>query len=139
MSVTFRILPERALVYVRYEGLVRPEEGFAALRDYAEHPDCRPGQRHLVDLSAATDVERDYLGIFRIQALKADILMPLATESLLVFYAPTEIAQFIASSALRSWEPFSHVVVRVTTKIAATCKVLGLDETGLSDLFAGAE
>jgi hypothetical protein len=138
MSVTFRILPERALVYVRYEGVVRPEDGFAALRDYAEHPDCRPGQRHLVDLSAATEVERDFMSIFRIQALKADILLPLATETLLVFYAPNELAQFVASTALRSWEAFDHVVVRMTATEAATCEVLGLGEGELSDLFAGA-
>ena len=61
MSVQFRILPDRGLVVVRYTGHVAIDDTMRATRAYVSHPHYAPGQKQLVDFSAITGYEKDYV------------------------------------------------------------------------------
>ena len=71
MPVAFRILPRSGLVYVRFEGRLLIDEIMDAFQEYTRHPDARPAQKQLVDLSRVTSVSWDYVKLMKLQALKA--------------------------------------------------------------------
>jgi hypothetical protein len=136
MSLSFRILPDRGLVYVRYFGHVMIADSMTAFADYMRHPDSRPGQKHLVDLSAVTGFEKDFTRILELQALKTEHFVGQPMETLLAYYAPSAEAQQMAALVLRSWEGTDHIVARVLLTEAETLAVLGLSETRIDDLLA---
>lgn len=138
MPVTFTILPERGLVFVRYTGFAWLDESFEAFGRYAAHPDFRPGQKQLVDLSGVTGVETDYVRLFALQARKADEFVGNGTQTLLVYYAPNPIAMELAESAVRSWEPSGAVIPLIQVDEHEALKLLGQPERSFDDLLQGA-
>ena len=73
MPASFRILPERGLVYVQYSGFIRLADTQRLIQAYLAHPDRHPGQKQLVDLAAVTGFEQDFVGLMAVQAAKAAI------------------------------------------------------------------
>ena len=126
MSVSFRILTDLGVVHVRYRGRVVIRETIAAFTDYMNHPDCRPGQKQLVDLSGVTGFDNDFASILEMQAIKADHFVGQPVETLLAYYAPSRLARRIASFVLRSWEGSDHLVARVLDTEAEALAFLGL-------------
>lgn len=137
MSVTFHILANRGLVYVRYDGFARVEDSLRAFGAYAQHPDCRPGQKQLVDLSGVTGFERNYAELFKLQALKADVFNDGAAQTLIVYYAPDREVFGMARLIERSWEPFPSVVSLVQQSEADALALLGQRETSFAELLQG--
>ena len=137
MSVTFRILRARGVVYVRYFGFVGIESSLIAFRDYMEHPDCRPGQKHLVDLSEVTEFEKDYARILQLQALKAEQFVGQPVETMLAYIAPTAAARAMAALVLRSWEGNEYVIPRVLDTEAEALAFLGMPERRVAELLEG--
>lgn len=70
MPVTFRILPAHSLTYVRFSGQVDLNETFAEFDNYTRHPDFRPHQSQLIDLTEVRDYERDFSRIMELQATR---------------------------------------------------------------------
>jgi hypothetical protein len=136
MSISFCILPDLGLVYVRYKGFVPIEISFTAFAEYMRHPDCRPGQKHLVDLSAVTGFEQNFSRILELQAFKAEQFVGQPVETMLAYYAPSEPARQMAAFVLRSWEGYDHVVARVLATEAETLAFLGLSVQRIDDLLA---
>ncbi|RMD91316.1 MAG: hypothetical protein D6811_09200 [Alphaproteobacteria bacterium] len=134
MPVNFRIMPERGLVYVRYDGPARFADTMKAFGAYMSHPDARPGQKQLVDLSAVTGMEIDFPKMMEMQARKAD-LFGSAAETLIVYYAPTAEARRLARHAMRSWEGLPGVVPLMAETEAQALELLGLSEGGISELM----
>ncbi len=135
MSVTFHILKSRGLVYVRYTGFARVEESLRAFGAYAQHPDCRPGQKQLVDLSGVTGFERNYAELFKLQALKAEVFNDGATQTLIAYYAPDPTVYAMARLIERSWEPFPSVVSLVQQDEADALALLGQPEKSFAELL----
>ena len=135
MSIRFQILPSRGLVYVRYEGTARVVDSFAAFMDYAQHPDFRPGQKQLVDLSRVTDFENDFAKLMDLQAVKAQAFMQDQTETLLVYFAPGEVTWRMARLAANSWGVVPQVIPRVIRDEAEALAVLGCPERTISALL----
>ncbi|MEZ5797299.1 MAG: hypothetical protein R3D63_07425 [Paracoccaceae bacterium] len=138
MPVSFRILRDRGLVYVRYWGFAGAEESKRAFAAYMQHPDCRPGQRHLVDMSDITESDMDFTNLMALQALKADLFVGRPEQTLLVYLAPNEAARRMARTVLRSWESFDHVSARVAETEAQALALLGEPERQIADLLADA-
>lgn len=136
MPLSFRILMNRGIVYVRFWDHVTPDECFVSFADYMRHPDCRPGQRHLVDLSAVTTFQKDFAKLMALQAFKAEQFIGQPTETMLAYYAPTEPSRQLAALVVRSWEGFDHVVPRVFASEAEALTFLGQREARISDLLA---
>jgi hypothetical protein len=136
MAVSYRILPEHALVYVRYEGTAGLEDGFKAFEAYLRDPQCRPGQKQFIDLSGITEIERDFPKLMAFQAFKAMQFVAPAQQTLLVYYAPTKVSQVMANLSLRSWAGFDHVAARMMEDEAAAMAFLGLRGTRIAELLA---
>lgn len=136
MSVSFRIFPRRGLVYVRYTGFARLQDTFAAFGEYMQHPDCRPGQKQLVDLSEVTGFEPDYAELLKLQAMKADIFAAGGGETLIAYYAPNDAVLRMAELVVRSWEDVPGVVPLVMQTEAEALAVLGQREDSFAALMA---
>lgn len=135
MSVSFRIYPERGLVFVRYEGFLRLKDTLGAFAEYARHPDCRPGQKQLVDFTRVTGYEKDFTRLMEVQAHKVDVFAAEGAETLMVYVAPHQLSKELARLVLRSWEPFDSVVALIQEDEADALELLGQPERGLDSLW----
>lgn len=136
MSPTFQILPERDLVFVRYVGTVLIAQSARAFGEYAAHKDFAPGHRQLVDLSQITGYERDYARMFDLQMRKADVFVKDATQTLMVYYAPTEIALTLATLIARTWDSVPGTCPRIVrTSEADALQLIGEPETTFDALL----
>ncbi|MBP9182340.1 MAG: hypothetical protein KBF78_04340 [Fuscovulum sp.] len=135
MPVTFQILRDRGTVYVRYDGQARIAETIEAFAAYTTDPDCRPGQRQLVDLSGLTGVETDYLSLMQMQAIKADHFGREGQQTLIAYFAPSRKGQDLALAVLRSWDGVDRVAARMFEDEAAALAFLGLPERRIADLL----
>lgn len=138
MSVSFQILPERGLVYVRYQGRVCLDDTISAFADYARHPDQRPGLKQFVDLTAVEEIETDFAKLMAVQAQKAGTFMEGASETLMVYLATTSLSQKMAQMIVRSWEPFPAVVPLVIDDEAEALSILGLPVSSVAELLSPA-
>lgn len=132
MPVTFRILPAHSLTYVRFSGQVDLNETFAGFEDYTRHPDFRPHQSQLIDLTEVRDYERDFSRIMELQAHQTDTFLGGKTPVHLIFVAPDDMTQSMAMAALRSWKNLHAVVPLVLPSLAQACEVLAIDPSELS-------
>jgi hypothetical protein len=136
MPVCFHLLPSRNLILFRYSGFIRLDEPAAAVQASTQAPGFRPGMRHLVDVSQATGVDRDWPALLRQQADIASVMVPQGPEQLVLFYAPTRAGQWMAQMARRSWEGLNIVSVRVIEDEAEALALLGLPERSIAALLA---
>ena len=137
MSLTFQILPNRGIVYVRYDGTALIGQSARAFGEYAAHPDFAQGQRQLVDLSRITGFERNYPRLFDLQMRKADVFVKRNEQTLMVYYAPHAAGMALATLIARSWEgvPGTHPRIVDTTE-ADALHLLGEPEMSFDDLLA---
>jgi hypothetical protein len=133
MSLSYRILPDLGVVYVRYEGFARIADTAETFGRYMQDPDFRPGQRQLIDLARLTGYERDFLKFFELQAQKAEAFVS-APQALFVYYAPTPLGQELVQLIRRSWEGTSIVVQVVQDDEAEALALLGVRETSFDAL-----
>lgn len=136
MPISYQIVPKYGLVYVRYHGRANFEDTMAAFSQYAQDPEYRPGQKQIVDFSAVTSWDEDYVELMKTQALKADAFASSQTQVLIVYYAPTKIGQKIAQLALQSWEPFPFVVPIVQDTEKEALAILGLPHDAMESMLA---
>lgn len=138
MALTFQILPERGIVYVKYTGFLRLSESFDRLAEYRASPDYSPAQKHLVDLTEITDFERDFTKIMQLQATKIEMVANDITPTILTYYAPTKIGQAAARTALKSWEGLPHVVPLMAKTESQALSLIGAGVESLDALLQSA-
>jgi hypothetical protein len=138
MPLGFRILPELGVIAVRYVGLARLDETIVQLQACATHPDFHPAFRHVVDLRALTDFERDVLGFFKMQAAAIDTF-PENTQGEhpfhMVMLAPSGPAWEMADQVRRTWEGLGLTIVRIVDTPEAVVDLLGLRTNESALLF----
>lgn len=135
MPASFHILPQHNLVYVRYSGLMLVEDSLKAFGAYARHPDARPGQRHLIDLSRITDMERDFARVMQLQATKGADLAMREAETLMVYFANTPVSLRAAALAKNGWSASQGVIAIVQETEEAALSALGMVATSIDALF----
>jgi hypothetical protein len=135
MPVTFRILPQINLLHVAYAGCAGLAETVQLAADCAAHPDFRSSLRHLIDLGAVTDFERDVPGYFAMQARVIE-LFPVVGEGFqsltMVVIAPPGPPRQMAEMVRRSWDGLDGAIVRIVEDEAAALSVLGLPADALA-------
>ena len=134
MPVTFTIMNDLGLVYVRYRGVVRLEETLSAVASYAADPGFRFDQKHLVDLSEIDDYERNFVELMKAQAHKAASFSAGLDKTMMVYYAPTKVGLMMAQIVLKSWDGLDAVVARVTQDEEQALHMLGLSYRRIVDL-----
>lgn len=139
MPLTFRILPERGLVVVRYRGFATIDDTMSATALYVADPHYAPGQKQLVDMTALTGYEKDYVRFMEMQAGKAERFNNAGVQSLVVYIAPSPVSQEVAGLFLRSWDDVDAVVPMIQRTEAQALALLGQPERTLDELFAAVE
>jgi len=138
LGTTYRIFPDQGVVYVHFHGVIRVEESLALYQRYIQDPGFRPGQKQLVDFSEVEELILDVPKILEMQAFKAAQLACLSAQTMMGFYAPTEVGRMMAAMSIRSWDGFDHVASSVLVTEDEVLAFLGLKETRISDLLAKA-
>lgn len=139
MPASFTILPERGLVYVRYDGHVTLDETIGAVAAYMRHPLRRAGQMQLVDLSNVTGYTFDMVRLMAVQAQKADMFRPAdGVQTLLVYYAPHDEGFDMAKLILRSWQGVTSVMATIQRHESDALDIVGQPERRLEDLLSSA-
>ena len=136
MPVTVQILPDYNLVYVRFWGVLRVEETAAALAAFARNPQCRPGQRHLVDLTRLTDIERNYPKLMELEASKVEMLAGTGVETFMVYLANTPIGRRATNMGRNGWPPECGVVAIGLENEDDALFALGLPFRSIADMLA---
>ncbi|WP_435259114.1 hypothetical protein ACSBLW_04910 [Thioclava sp. FR2] len=138
MAVSYKILKEFDVVYVKYVGPPEILAAIALFESYQRDPDCRPGQKHFVDLSDISEPVGDYIEMMKFMAKMADQFTQDSPQTLLVCYAPTPLSRKVAIMGQKSWDKVDQVVYRVIEDEAAALAFLGLTAKSVADLLADA-
>ncbi|SMH58344.1 hypothetical protein [Maritimibacter sp. HL-12] len=136
MSVQVNILPEIGLVYIRYPSRLAIDESAQAFSDYLAHPDFRPGQKHLVDISDVVEWDEDFAKLLALQARKADAFHLPPHTTLIAMIAPTEDTQRLANWISRSWDGIDTVAYLVAHSEAEALELLGIPAKSVDQLLA---
>lgn len=131
MAVEFQIQSDHNLVFVSFRGHVTVSETMAAFDKYANHPDFRPGQTQLVDLSQVKSYERDFTKIMALQAHQTEAFLGSENRPYLMFIAPNKLTRGMAMAAVRSWQHLNAVVPLVVSSIAEAAEVLSFETASL--------
>lgn len=138
MPVSFQIIAERGLTVARYSGYVTMEDSVRAAEAYAGHPDFTPDQKFLIDSSALTGHERDFVKFFQMQSQMASLFAQTGHDQLIGCYAPNKTARDMALLVQRGWEGVDHMVMLIHDDEAEVLAFLGQPETRIADLLANA-
>ncbi len=136
MPIEFKIFANRGLTVVRMSGLITVDDIKAATQRYISNPEYRPGQKQLVDLSRVTGFEKDYARFIILQAAKAGRLANSGTQTLCVYFAPTEAAWDLGMTFLRTWQDVEAVVPMIHRDETESLALLGQPETSIDGLLA---
>lgn len=135
MPITVDILSEHNLVYVRYSGVLLVSESVEAFARYATDPRARPGQRHLVDMTRLTDIDRDYPRFMQLQAMKTQTLANQGIETMMVFLATSPIGRQAAKIGMGGWTHDSGVVPIMQDSEEAALSSLGIRYTSIGAML----
>lgn len=135
MPGSYRILPDRGLVYVSYEGFVLLREADAMFADYLTQPEADPGQKQLVDLTRVEDFERDFPTLMAMQADKVDTFLTTGHQFFMVFVAPTPMAQAMGRLLVAPWTGVNGVVTSMQYDEAGALAILGQPESSIADML----
>jgi hypothetical protein len=116
---------------------VRIEECVDAAAAYARHPETRPTQPVLIDLTAVTGYETDYVKILQAMARLPEYLWHRGTERLLVCLAPHALSRQISAAAARAILEIPEGIARIAQTEADALEILGRPERRLCDLSQG--
>lgn len=135
MPVSFRILPEYFLVYVRYTGCLRIADSSRAFAACIALPAYRKGMRELIDLTEVTGWEPDYPGIMKHAALEAEFHAGAQQPTMVVSLAPSAHTRSMARIITRAWERSGRVVPVTVETEAEALSVLGVDVPSIDALL----
>ncbi len=90
----------------------------------------------LSDMSEVTSYERDFTGLLKVQAKIAERFFEGVPETLVVFYAPTDVSEEVSRVIQKSWADSGAVIPRVVKTEAEALHILGQSENRIADLLA---
>ncbi len=134
MPLTYQILPDIGLIFVRYWGVTNVQETMETFARCAAEPEFSTDQKHLVDLSRVVEYERAFPDLMKLQAQKAGTLVHEGPPTQMVYYAPTRISLTMARSILKSWDGLEQVVGLIAQAEDEALEMLGLDLRRFADL-----
>ena len=126
MNVTFQILEDLNLVYVRHSGTPSIPDAMQSFAAYRADPRALPGQKHLVDLTGLTGLALDPTEVMRFMAQMAEQFCNDGPQTMLACLAPSAPARKLADMGRRSWEGLGHLVYRIFEDEAEALAFLGL-------------
>ncbi|MCB1339257.1 MAG: hypothetical protein KDK10_17990 [Maritimibacter sp.] len=135
MPVSFRILAEHGLVYVRFSGAVRIADAAENFATFLADPDYRKGLKQLIDFTHVTEWDQDFNTLMKFNARQTDIYDDTRNALMMVCLAPDAFTQSLANFARRGWESSSRVVTCTAETEEEALALLGIDAPSLSILL----
>ncbi|WP_071794926.1 hypothetical protein [Natronohydrobacter thiooxidans] len=129
MPLSFRIIPEHAVIVVHYHGVAGLAETHVMIAECAAHPDFHAAFRHLVDLRDITDHERDLMGFFTLQAKAIEAFPVISDEGhgfQMVLIAPPGPPRAMAEMVRRTWDGLDLVRVSIVENPDNALDLLGI-------------
>ncbi|MGR3805550.1 hypothetical protein [Marinibacterium profundimaris] len=139
MTMKLRVFPRRGLVFFSAHGRLTASAMIGACRLCLRHPDFRPGQKQLFDLTEVTGFDCSASGLLSLQAKQLDLFAWDGAETLIVYHAPHRAAQDIAQRVLRPRGSMKGVIPRIQEHEADALSLLGQPETSFADFLAMAD
>lgn len=136
MPVEFHIFAQRNLVLARFTGHILTVDSLSSARAYAKHPNARPGQNQLIDLSGVVSYERNFVRLMAMMAQLPDYLLPTGANPLIVYLAPTPVSQKIANILMKSMAGITGVSASVVAHEEHALEILGQPEHSMAALMA---
>jgi hypothetical protein len=134
MPLRYDIDSKRRLVLIEYWDHAAIDETIEALGRYAADPRFAPGQIHLFDLTRVTGVETNFPKFMEMQAKAVGHVGVGAMPSMLIYYAPNDVARQMAEMARKSWVGLDGPTFAIIEDEAEALAIAGCSEASFDDL-----
>jgi hypothetical protein len=135
MPINITIIEDKNLAHVRFEGHATATESSEAFEAYLKHPQSRPDQHNIVDLSRVTDFDPEYLKISEFHAqMDAGVALVRATP-IYVHIANTPVSRRMAQLTVNALAVSPNIIVRVVDSEERALEVLGLPFKTMAQLY----
>ncbi|MDO6483687.1 hypothetical protein [Shimia thalassica] len=131
MPVLLKVHRPKNLLYVRYSGFAGISESMQAFSTYMSRPDFQSGRDLLVDLSHLTGHEKASPHLIRHHAQMTEVFQSKGRRPLVVFYAPTRVAQGMALLSARPWDQLDIITPVILEQEIDVLEMLGVTEPNL--------
>lgn len=133
MPVTFKILQDPLLVYIRYSGHLVTSDIRDAVTQFAQGGAAYHGQPHLFDLSRVTSSDINYPEFFAFMGQLADVYPMSKGENLFVFYAPDGPPAALSQILRKPFEQTPTMLVRAASTREQAFDILGNEREDLRE------
>ena len=134
MSVSYTILPDLGLHYVRYWGHHQTLQTDTLIEDYRRDRLVRPGLRSILDFSRILSAELDISKRRKQMELLYGMFKDPAVDWCITYYCPTDVSRSLTDMQQKMWEARSDVDFLLATRIEPIATKLGLPVKAISDL-----
>jgi len=126
MPATYKIFPQRNLVYVRYAGVVTTDESVNTFIAYLVSGQAKPGHVIFVDFEACTELQMDFEDMVRIVPEKLGLIDPYEATMVTAMYAPQPAIFEACMTYRRLVSGSERQMVEVFDTKSAAFKFLGI-------------
>lgn len=134
MAIHLKIVNAHDLIVMRWVGVIDDSHSADALQTYATHPDARPGQNILSDMTGITQGHFDLTKRLALQASLDRVLSTGEKPRTFVYYAPHKTAQRLASQYARLWDATPLIKAHVVDDEAKALQLLDLPTRNIGEL-----
>ena len=138
MPVSIDVFQEPSLIYLVSTGVITDADSSVAFETYATHPNARPGQNILNDLSALKESRIEYAKRMRLQSVMEPILSMGGERRRYVMFAPNERAKALAENYMTFWQPVPQMDLMIAGFEAEALDLLDLEYSSFDALRAKA-
>lgn len=134
MAIHLTIVNEHELIVMQWVGEIDDSDSAGALQSYATHPDARAGQNILSDMSGIT---HGYFDLPKRLALQTSLDRVLSTGEkprTIVYYAPHDTSQRLATQYAKLWESTPLITAHVVSDEAEALNLLNLPYDSMANV-----
>ena len=135
MPMSVQVLQDHNLLILKATGLLTVKDIRTAFETYATHPQARPGQHIINDLSRLTEAQIDYDRRLQLQTTMEPILALNTAPRTYVMYAPTKQSRDLAETLTRGyWASTPGITMALVETEAQALQLLDLPYDSFADL-----
>ena len=129
MPVSIEVFVNPSLIFLTSTGVITDADSAVAFETYATHPNARPGQNLLNDLSALKESRIDYPKRMKLQSVMEPILAMGNQPRRYVMFAPTPRTRALAEGYRSFWDAVPQIDLTIAQNEASALAALDLPYT----------
>jgi len=134
MSVSYTILPDLGIHYVRYGGHHQTHHTDLLIEDYRRDRMVRAGLRSVLDFSRILSAELDVSKRRKQMDALYGLFKDPAVDWCITYYCPTEVSRGLTEMQQKMWEARPDVDFLLATKIESIATKLDVPVKAIRDL-----